>query len=212
MADKVIISKSILTDICDAIREKTNSTELIQTANIGNMIRSIETGGVDERFKQIVEGTITEVSDETITNIRDYSFYYCSELTSVDIPNATSIGGRAFYGCSKLTSVNIPNVTSIENYAFCSCTELTSVDFPNTISIEVHVFKNCSSLTTLILRSTILCTLGNTNAFSGAPIATSETDGFIYVPDELVEDYKVATNWVTYASKIKPISELPAEE
>lgn len=30
----------------------------------------------------------------------------------------------------------------------------------------------------------------------------------IYVPNELVEQYKSATNWSTYASQIKPISEL----
>ena len=29
----------------------------------------------------------------------------------------------------------------------------------------------------------------------------------IYVPDESVEAYKAATNWVNYASIIKPLSE-----
>ena len=35
--------------------------------------------------------------------------------------------------------------------------------------------------------------------------------GYIYVPDSLVDSYKTATNWSTYASQIKPISELPQE-
>lgn len=44
MADKVIISKSIITDICDAVREKTNSEGLISTADIGAKIREIKGG------------------------------------------------------------------------------------------------------------------------------------------------------------------------
>ena len=30
---------------------------------------------------------------------------------------------------------------------------------------------------------------------------------YIYVPDDLVENYKTATNWSVYASQIKPLSE-----
>ena len=51
----------------------------------------------------------------SVTSIGDHAFYYCSSLTSIEIPNSvTSIGNWAFYGCSSLTSVEIPNsITSI---------------------------------------------------------------------------------------------------
>lgn len=45
-----------------------------------------------------------------------------------------------------------------------------------------------------------------TNAFTGTKIASGT--GYVYVPDELVEEYKVATNWSTFANQIKPLSEL----
>ena len=66
-----------------------------------------------------------------------------------------------------------------------------------------------------------MATLLNTNAFDkcyhilGTVDATYNPeglkDGYIYVPDALVDSYKKATNWVTYADQIKPLSELPTE-
>ena len=65
----------------------------------------------------------------SVTSIGGYTFFGCSGLTSVTIPNSvTSIGKFAFSGCSGLTSVTIPNsVTSIGECAFESCSGLTSV-------------------------------------------------------------------------------------
>lgn len=65
----------------------------------------------------------------TVTSIGDYAFSYCSDMTSIEIPNSvTHIGWNAFYNCSGLTSVTIPNsVKTIENWAFLGCTGLTSV-------------------------------------------------------------------------------------
>jgi hypothetical protein len=50
--------------------------------------------------------------------------------------------------------------------------------------------------------------------FIATPISASRYLGYygsIYVPDEYVETYKTATNWVTYADRITGISNLPAE-
>ena len=61
--------------------------------------------------------------DANVANIGEHAFYFCSSLTSIEIPNSvTSIGGCAFYGCSSLTSIEIPNsVTSIGECAFYGC-------------------------------------------------------------------------------------------
>ena len=141
---------------------------------------------------------LTSVSFPVATSIGTQAFYNCSKLTSVSIPGATSIGTFAFYNCRKLTSVSIPGATSIGQYAFYDCRSLTSASFPEVTSIDVYAFNSCSALTTLYIgtESNTVCTLSSKNA-----IPSSVTN--IYVPANLVDSYKSATNWSTFASKIK---------
>ena len=73
---------------------------------------------------------LTELSiPAEVVEVKDYTFYNCTDLTSIEIPNSvTSIGKEAFRNCTGLTSVTIPNsVTSIRNYAFYNCTSLKTV-------------------------------------------------------------------------------------
>ena len=74
---------------------------------------------------------ITEVViPESITEIKDHTFYNWTWLTSVEIPDSvTSIGDQAFRDCDSLTSVVIGDgVTSIGSYAFSGCDSLTSIE------------------------------------------------------------------------------------
>ena len=139
-------------------------------------MNTIEKLGDEETFRNIVERTITEFEDNEIEVIGNNAFESCSKLTSVSLPAVTSIGDDAFYNCSALTSVSLPAATSIGGSAFESCSALTTLY----IGIE----------------SDTVCTLSSTNA-----IPSSVTD--IYVPDALVESYKTATNWSSFANKIK---------
>lgn len=184
-------------------------------------------GEADTRFKDLIEGTLTEVSDSTITSIRNHAFYECPNLTSADFPSATSMGEYAFGFCPSLISVNFPLVTSMGSYIFSSCSSLTnvnlplvtllkfsifygcsslkSVDFLLVTSIDTRCFASCSSLTSLIIRTGQVCTLKSTNAFSDTPIASGM--GYIYVPSALIGDYKTAANWSTYAAQFRALEE-----
>ena len=101
----------------------------------------------------VIPATVTwKGKTYTVTAIGSSTFYNCSGLTSVTIPNSvTAIGSSAFYNCSGLTSVTIPNsVTTVESYAFYNCSGLTSVTIGEGVtSFGYHVFNGCENLTTV---------------------------------------------------------------
>ena len=68
----------------------------------------------------IPESVIYNDVTYSVTSIGNYAFLFCTNLTSIEIPNSvTSIGDEAFYFCMSLTSITIPNsVTSIGYNAF----------------------------------------------------------------------------------------------
>ena len=134
-------------------------------------------------------------------------FYNYDSLAIADFPNVTSAGVNVFYACYALHTVNLPSLISISTNMFAYSSLLKRLDFPSVESISGGAFSGCARLVTLILRKAdAVCTLANVNAFTNTPIAKGT--GLIYVPDNLVEQYKAATNWSTYANQIKPISEL----
>ena len=157
-------------------------------------------------LQELINGNIEELSDGALTNINSYAFYGCKSLTSIDLPACTSIGNNSFENCRTLTSIDLPVCTNINSYAFSGCTSLTSIDLPVCTSIGSSAFNRCTKLTSIKLANTSkICTLSDSNAFNNTPIANKA--GYIYVPDELVEQYKKSTNWSVYASQIKPLSE-----
>lgn len=128
-------------------------------------------GGGDNREKELVEHTLSGVySNSEATKIGRGAFWWCYNLTGVDIPNATTIGSYAFAECSSLTSASFPLVTDIGQYAFSSCGSLSILSFPVAQSISYGAFINCSSLTTIYFPSVV--SIGN-YAFSGCIRLTS---------------------------------------
>jgi hypothetical protein len=140
-----------------------------------------------------------------ITSIGKSTFSSCSSLSSISIPDGvTSIGGYAFQSCYSLSSISIPDgVTSIGSYAFYGCYGLSNISIPDGVTrIEGYVFYNCFGISEYHFARTTPPTLPNTNAFTGIA-----ADCIIYVPysedHSILEAYKSASNWSTYASKMQ---------
>lgn len=175
---------------------------------------------------------------DTVTSIDSSAFYDCESLTDVTIPNSvTSIGDWAFRSCGLLSNVNLPKrITEIPAACFMGDRKLLSINIPDSVTTlgymcfdESGVKKaDCKNVTmigqqafrqdkynenlglnTLILRADTVCTLSSTDALMNTPI--SRGIGYIYVPDDLIDSYKTATNWAVYANQIKGISEFESE-
>ena len=77
----------------------------------------------DIKTVDILESVNANGQNYNVTSIRPDAFFYCTNLTSITIPNSvTRIGMMAFEYCTSLTNITIPNsVTSIDMLAFAGC-------------------------------------------------------------------------------------------
>ena len=118
------------------------------------------------------------INGATITNIGDYAFYNCNNLTNITIPdNITNIGKNAFSGCANLTSVIIPDsVINIDSWSFYNCKNLTSIILGSRVEvIGNYGFSSCKDLTSIIIPNSVT-SIGE-KAFSGCSGLTSVTIG-----------------------------------
>lgn len=138
------------------------------------------------------------------TNYNQY-FNYIEEV--ILSSNIEMIGGYCFYNLKSLKTINMQNIKRIYGSAFMN-SGLEEIELSeNFLSFNVgNNFQGCNNLKKVIIYSTTIPLMENTSTFLSTPIANG--DGYIYVVDSLVDSYKSATNWSTYANKIKPISEL----
>lgn len=161
---------------------------------------------------------LTAVNISKATSLGTSAFQMCSKLsTLVYSQEITSLGNQAFYNCQAIANnLCFPLVTALGQRVFQMCYKVPSIDLPKVTSIAAYAFYDCRFLTAVILRSETMCTLSATTAFSNAYHFTGQTapqnpdglkDGYIYVPSALVEDYKVATNWSTYATQFRALED-----
>ena len=161
-------------------------------------------------------------------------FSHCRNIENIKIPKITSINNNQLFYCSSifnncysLNDIDLSNIISVSNNALVytgfgtiilpNCTSLgayvgqgkrtSTIDLSKNITINANKFSGANSLVHLILRSDTLCSFSATSAFTNTPIANGL--GWIYVPSSLVESYKTASNWSTYANQIVSLDEYP---
>ena len=105
---------------------------------------------IETATNKLIAGCQNTTIPNSVTNIGDYAFYCCSNLTNIKIPNiVASIGGSAFENCINLETVEINEncvLTSINNYAFKGCEKLTTLNLPDGLkNIGKSAFENCKN-------------------------------------------------------------------
>ena len=136
-----------------------------------------------------------------VTSISNSAFQNCYSLASITIPaGVTSIGTSAFQNCYSLASITIPaGVTSIGNSVFSGLRSLASITIPAGVtSIDTYAFQNCYGMRYYDFSAcTSVPGLSNKNAFTGIP-----SDCQMFIPSALYNNWRSATNWATYTSKM----------
>ena len=87
--------------------------------------------------------------NDNIISIKDETFSYCENLTSITLPNSIiTIEKGAFSGCKSLTNIALPNnLETIGALSFYYCESITSITIPSNITnIERGAFYNCNNL------------------------------------------------------------------
>lgn len=108
---------------------------------------NVSSGGEDYSA-EIIERTISSITNNAISIIGSYAFAECHNLVSASFGNVSVINGYAFAGCNNLSNVSFPNASVIGYSAFSGC-RLTNTNFPSVTSIGVSAFTNLGNYCSL---------------------------------------------------------------
>lgn len=189
-----------------------NGTKVRRISSLGDVsvlpTASNNTGYIFQNCKELTY-VAQEVFDKIVT-IEGQPFANCTnlyidELKMPNLENIAPIGNgihvRVIRDLGKITTLFGETQLATEIQAFGVPTDIQSYHIPSTVtSIGRQAFMLMSDLKYIVCNPITPPTLSSNSA-----IGTTQCP--IYVPDASVEAYKAATNWSTYADRIKPLSD-----
>jgi hypothetical protein len=190
--------------------------------NLSTLVDKVNDVRDNVELNALLSGDLTEFKSESLTELKAYAFSNCIKLTKIDIPNCINIANQCFntasslekieilksgsvgatstfYSCTSLKKVILPLfVASSASSMFQNCSKLQLIDI-NTIKLDYQSLNGCNNLKTLIYRRT-----SGVNSISSISLLPTnfQSNGFLYVPENLLDSYKTTTNWSTMADRI----------
>lgn len=212
------------------IKEKLKNTlidrhiEVNKEDTLSDLVDKVAKIGEDTLVNKLINDELTAYENDKITVISPYAFYSKKSLQKINTPNVTTIGSGAFSYCSirefvcfqhgvftgapvfngvsNIKKLIVPFFNTLSSYQFiANCSRLEIVDVNWNASLGESAFYGCSVLKTVILRANSLCAMPHSNALGSTPIRLNKY-GYIYVPEIIVEQYRIATNWSVMANRI----------
>jgi hypothetical protein len=141
-------------------------------------------GGNTDMEDSLITRNVSSYTNDRVTTIGSYAFYYCTALTTASFPEVTTIRANAFYACKALTTVSFPLATTIGKSAFEYCFDLTTANFPRATTINGYAFYNCTALTTAsfpevtTIGSSAFCSCFNLTTASFPEVTTIGSSAF----------------------------------
>ena len=154
------------------------------------------------------------VYPEGVYKISDNTFFYCSNLTSVEAKGATAIESMAFAYCDKLTSLKLSEkLKSIDSYGFSDAKGTATITFYGTRESWDAVEKSASDQ--FLQRATVVFEEYVPTSETELKKGDANCDGQVNIADAVLV-MQVATNPDKYAQgkselSIKPQGEINAD-
>ncbi len=196
----------------------------------GNMASVVIPDGVTSIGSYAFQNCVNALFNDlpaSLTGLDSMAFFNCARLTgAVSLPGVTgwlsdtfgqtgilsfsaaattmtrTSGPGALGDCQALVRVELPNVVTFGDWTCRNDAALKLVILGESVTgIGSASLMNCASLERLVVKAATPPTLVS-DALQGCSALQH-----IYVPDDSVETYKAATNWVAFADIILPLSE-----
>jgi len=146
-------------------------------------------------------GTLTELTFNNNTALRNYAFYNWNTLKSVTMEALETLGTYVFQNNTALTTLNFPSLKTIGTYAMYGCTGLTHIDLESVERIDANALYNCKAVTGI---GTIKAkTLGSYACYY---LGNTAAEGFAYAPEEAATIGTYAFEYAKVLSVEGPIS------
>lgn len=134
----------------------------------------------------------------------------CTNLSKYNLINITSISGgpgtssgenSAPFSGTKIVELNLPNLTTVDAYCFLNMASLKKVIIGTKLISIKSAYAFAYSRGSILINTLVPATGStlNRNGVVGTP--------YIYVPDEVVDDYKAAASFANWVNYIRPISQ-----
>lgn len=192
-----------------------------------NSVYKIEMGDNVERYSDNCFTNLTSLESVTlsrgVTSLPQKIGYYVNRIKCFVIPDTVTSLGDYFCasqpGIKKVIMNN--NVTTLPAYMFSSTQYLSSIIIPSSVTtLSNGTFYNIFTISSVIVPKRVMTigdyTFGTMNSLmlldfsnheqiptiSNTTFQNLNSDAKIIVPDDLYDDWIVASNWSTYASQI----------
>lgn len=195
---------------------------------IPNTISSIEGLCTGSNSTDTLKYAPKIICNNNITNMKSLYSYNGSEYIDLSGLNTSNVNNiyYMFYQCKSLKKLdtsnfdlrNLSSATSTRSYFASYCYNLEEIILTKNITKSLYRFfqYDCSLKKLILLKEDEICVYDSTflNCYhmDGTVDETYNPqglkDGRIYVPDNLVNAYKNANGWSTYADQILPLSSL----
>ena len=156
------------------------------------------------KYQNKYDMKITKLPD-TIQTIGDTAFASCQQMAISKLPLLlVSAGKNAFSGCQSITELTAyENAVDFGQYCF-NCVNLKKITFlASTVKLGNYCFTGATNITAILMPNLTGVPNISTVAFTTSGITSNK--GFVYVPDDLLEDIKTGIS--NYANYFKGMSE-----